>query len=876
MRINTNVASMIAWRSLSSSDNAVTKSLERLSSGLRINRAADDVAGLAISEGIRTQVRGLNQAVKNAQDGASLIQTAEASLNETHTMLQRMRELALQAANGTLQPEDRVALQTEMDHLATEITRATGNTQFNKLDLLDGSLTAGGTGNLTLQVGANSGASQVITLGIQAMDAKSLGIARDVLTGVVDNGLAVEASASGTIAREILDVGEGFVPGKYRLAFSTPPDAVRLLTEYGVQVGQTVTIDPADKGIVTVGDLVTNQTLTIQLSAVPPTNGEMDLIAVRPREEAVATVGKVGAGIQAGHYQVSYDPSFGTIQLLDSSGKAVGTTQQAVAGATILLGDRQSGRTVEVTLKESLPAGALTDHIWLGTPVARVKGNPPPPSDILAPIHGSGNAGAGLANGIYRVRYDAAAGTVQLQDSTGTVNIGAAQTFVPGNTLTLGDPGTFRTLDVTLADVRPAGTGYATVNVGATYVVDNGGPTFPAGSSALWDRIIAVGPNMQNGNYTLSYDQATQTVRLTSPSGMMSAPVAFNPDQMEMTVSLGGGESVRFVLPAPPPTANTTATFNVTGAHELFDTAVVGTGFTTEPPLRVDFDPVDPLDPTDDVVLLYDNAGNLLDAATATPGANVTLGSGTATVAFTVPNPPPASATSDRIVLVDSRVMGNPAPTSNAILPASGAGAIDNVGPNLDSGLYRVAYDASTGLFQLQDLNGHGIGEARAAGPGNKVTLGDAETGRSLSVTVNSPIYASGFATVEVTNNQGAAEAALFQGGEKVSAARAGAGLNISSVEGAQAAVTELDAAIERVSHQRAQLGAAQNQLEHTMANLGVISENLTGAESRIRDVDMALEMTTLVKHQILLQSTSAMMAQANQKQQLVLSLLKQ
>jgi flagellin len=121
-------------------DNALSKSLERLSSGFRINRAADDAAGLAISEKLRAQVRGLAQAIRNAQDGISMIQTAEGALNEVHAMLQRMRELALQAANDTLSAEDRAAINQEIQQLRAEIDNVSGRTTFNGKKLLDGSL----------------------------------------------------------------------------------------------------------------------------------------------------------------------------------------------------------------------------------------------------------------------------------------------------------------------------------------------------------------------------------------------------------------------------------------------------------------------------------------------------------------------------------------------------------------------------------------------------------------------------------------------------------------------------------------------------------------------------------------------------------------
>ena len=141
LQINTNVAAMNAYRNLSGTQNAMSTSLERLSSGLRINRAADDAAGLAISEKLRAQTSGLNQATSNAQDGISLIQTAEGALNETHSILQRMRQLAVQSANDTNSDKDRAPdPEGGRRSSATELDRIADTTQFNGKDLLDGTV----------------------------------------------------------------------------------------------------------------------------------------------------------------------------------------------------------------------------------------------------------------------------------------------------------------------------------------------------------------------------------------------------------------------------------------------------------------------------------------------------------------------------------------------------------------------------------------------------------------------------------------------------------------------------------------------------------------------------------------------------------------
>ena len=159
VRINTNVDAFEAQRQLSLVSMDFSKAVQQLSSGLRINSAADDAAGLAISERLRAQVRGNNQAVRNSQDGISLFQTAEGSLDEVHSMLQRARELMVEAANGTLSNGDINSIGSELTQLGQSIDRIAHTTQFNGLIMLDGtfsgSVPGGATNPLTLQIGAN-------------------------------------------------------------------------------------------------------------------------------------------------------------------------------------------------------------------------------------------------------------------------------------------------------------------------------------------------------------------------------------------------------------------------------------------------------------------------------------------------------------------------------------------------------------------------------------------------------------------------------------------------------------------------------------------------------------------------------------------------
>lgn len=192
LSINTNVASLNVQRNLSGSSNQLATSLQRLSTGLRVNSAKDDAAGLAISERFTAQIRGLNQGARNAADGISLAQTGEAALKEVTNNVQRIRELAVQAANGTYNQDDRDALQLEVAELTAEITRVIGNTTFNGENLLDG--TGGTAGTLTFQVGANQGETvDIVTTNVSggagmtamlAADISTVGGANTVLTNV--------------------------------------------------------------------------------------------------------------------------------------------------------------------------------------------------------------------------------------------------------------------------------------------------------------------------------------------------------------------------------------------------------------------------------------------------------------------------------------------------------------------------------------------------------------------------------------------------------------------------------------------------------------------------------------------------------------------
>ena len=195
--INTNVASLNAQRNLSTSQLGLNKSMQRLSSGLRINSAKDDAAGLAISDRMTSQVRGLNQATRNAQDGISMAQTAEGALGETTNLLQRMRELAVQSANDTNTDTDRSSLQDEFKQLQAEIQRIAANTEFNSQKVLNGNFSAAASA-ATFQIGAN--ADQTIKVNIHSMGVLALGV-NSGAAGATTAAISSQARANSAITK---------------------------------------------------------------------------------------------------------------------------------------------------------------------------------------------------------------------------------------------------------------------------------------------------------------------------------------------------------------------------------------------------------------------------------------------------------------------------------------------------------------------------------------------------------------------------------------------------------------------------------------------------------------------------------------------------
>ncbi|WP_040287095.1 flagellin [Sporosarcina koreensis] len=326
MIINHNIAAMNTHRQLGANNTNASKNLEKLSSGLKINKAGDDAAGLAISEKMRGQIRGLDMAQKNAQDGISLIQTAEGALNETHDILQRMRELAVQSSNDTNTDTDRAELQKEVDQLAQEITRIANDTEFNNKSLLNGSVSDENISSATFHIGANQG--QNINLSIGAMDAKSLGVSRDVNVGTATGaGDVSSAGVSSTFGPQVKD---GEVITLSYTAGSAATAATNAVKTGDNDLGASVGFDTATKIVIDGQDVALTSVKALGATYDAATNKADVQTALQADIDTALGAGKYNVGINGDKLTLTDIQTTGEASEVDLTGSDVGT------GATLL------------------------------------------------------------------------------------------------------------------------------------------------------------------------------------------------------------------------------------------------------------------------------------------------------------------------------------------------------------------------------------------------------------------------------------------------------------------------------------------------------------------------------------------------------------
>ncbi len=723
MRIQHNIAALSAYRNLTNNNSMVSKNLEKLSSGYRINRAGDDAAGLAISEKMRAQITGLETAQKNANDGISLIQTAEGALTEVHSMLNRMVELANQSANGTYMDEDRKSLQDEVTALLDEIDRISKSTNFNGRTLLNGDMS------------------------VKKTAASAAGIETSGLTDV--NMTHVADSA----------IGKEFVKGEYTL------DLTNVKVTNKDTAGNAANTD-------SVAELTTN--ITTEAAAV--TDGTATTKA-----------------------SVKYDLAGAEITAFKDG-------EKVPAGQTMTV--TLAGQAIDIDVNEDMDAAAIANAIKEKT--------------------------AGK-------EYELEAGKKYTVSVTGTE---VTFTAVDDGVTTL-----------TMADAAIAAKNGAT-KMGVQ--INIGGVDLDAGIS-LWGGESVDGAKIAEeiakNNTTVTFDN--QEFEVSQKDGVLTFKMKNDPTEefdTDLTAKLNvvdkdgnkivtAGEDLTgkdvFINQAEAigVTPKTEAVFGsdiayAQGKFTLNDADIKdGTALKIGDSEYVFAVGADSKFSGDNVIDLKDFKEG--DGGIATAAARRLSVAAAGNKQFKV-----ESSNADGTVLLTEKKDGL---TEEQHAKFQGADAANRNDLTTDQ-----AKEAWKGFVQLGKAT---ITEAVAATQTGGLTLQIGDTSdafNQLTVSVDD-MSAKG---LNIEN------------------------IDIATQDGAAKAVDQIKDAINTVSAQRGALGALQNRLEHTINNLSVTTENITAAESRIRDVDMANEMMAYTKNNILVQASQAMLAQANQIPQGVLQLL--
>jgi flagellin len=717
MIINHNLMAMNAHRQLGINQTNSSKSMERLSSGLRINRAGDDAAGLAISEKMRGQIRGLKQAMRNAQDGISMIQTAEGALEETHAILQRMRELATQSANDTNTDADRAEIQKEINQLTSEISRIAETTEFNTQKLLDGSLT--GT---NFHIGANQ--DQNITLDIRDMSAEAL----EVLSYTISMGSA----------------GKGITGVEADLAFNLS-GAELSATEGGAVPAK---VDAKVSGI--------------------NTDGYAEDIAVN------YSVGVTNNG------KVTFDGA-NQIELAAGADVPWDNINASTAG---LITIAKAGENVKVTI--SVTDGDGNDYDITDIVMADEEGN------FSYDNHGLSFA---LSADDFAILGGANDVEIDLNAIGGTNFVG--------------------TIDVASNWTQTVAAGGSPAAIAAGIQLDAASGEWLSGTNNI--KIEGADLGGANGTITVTITNGTETITDKIDFATAMTGETFTYDNHGVKFSLAVNDATDFSLDQDIEVFDAAVAIGNEGALELSVTDENGTAQS----ITVDLaEGTYSLEQVKDAI---NNAAGTEIAFIGDDGASLQLVS--------------ENAGGDAKVQVTD---------------VGGWGALFDEAS-------ATGNDSSLS-FTLKDKDGNVIDTQDAVNPSaTSVTFEDASGNKAT-------FALKGYASLD--NVDVAKEFAASEFTREVT------GIDVSSYEAANEAITVINDAIETVSAERSMLGATQNRLEHTIANLGTSAENLQAAESRIRDLDMAEEIMAFTKNNILQQAATAMLAQANMAPQSVLQLL--
>jgi flagellin len=826
MIINHNISALNTYRQLTANNTMGNKALEKLSSGLRINRAGDDAAGLAISEKMRAQIRGLDQATRNAQDGISMIQTTEGALNETHSILQRMRELANQAANDTNVAVDRSEIQKEINQLTSEINRIGNTTEFNTQKLLNGGGELNEITMTTMQAGAASGAFK---------------------GGVALTPAAATAAvwSTGAITALGVDSSGTFIFNGVTITVNTAAAAVGPSADYTAKTATVTIANTADADATAAG-------IKAAFDAYKASNGGVNELAnftMDGNGTDTTITGLASDGANNNALTIT-----GTINIENVPAAQLttpGVTEVTEGSSSLPITKEQSSTAAVAAQWLSNDLNALTAGQSGTISFAGVTINVTAASGATQGVSGTNQVGANLV--INTTATAGAADQAQLivdafnavkaaQPSTGSL---ANFTFeVDGN-------------KIKIIGTKEDG---AKNNSLALAVTGNVNATAASATTA--------GVTEVRGEYSFEIETAFEKAGVqlniagqtftSVASGAKAADGEFNAgtDKAQQAISLAAAINANTSL-------NTRFDALVDGAKIILrEKAMAATGIDVSSGLVVG--------PTNNAVqgkyLFNVDESVAVGGRYSIDGVNIEvtddlnhtgLANGTAVLY--------AADTTQQASNLANAIAVNSALSEKYDVEVSG---------NSINLTQKAGKETMTAATAQTSTNKHETFQASfqvGANSGQSMTI-EVSDMRSLALKVSGNVSGAKVTAENGVEASYVTVANVSNGTDNTSVEYA---LDVSTHEKAQAAISVINDAIEMVSTERSKLGAYQNRLEHTINNLGTSAENLTAAESRIRDVDMAKEMMEFTKMNILQQAAQAMLAQANQAPQGVLQLLR-
>ena len=881
LAIATNSSALLASAAASSVNKDMETSMERLATGKRINSAADDAAGVAIASRMTSEINGLNQAIRNASDGQSMAATAEGAMVEISDMLQRMRELAVQSSNDTLNTNDRQNLNDEVTQLKAEIDRIATTTRFNDVNMLDG------TADITLQIGAKAGESlnfKVGNLGTTALGTSLTALTSSAATSNSAEGVAATKSVSQMAFNGndtygfTLTVGEGY------------GSTTEALTIASASVTGNSASDVASKINTAISAAVTAGTLAADTVSATA-NGNVVTIENKLGDSiAVSNFSSAGNGT-ASYASIS---GAGESKLLTDTGATTGVTNNGGGSAT----------TASSIL--ALQAGKDYSFNVNGTDITVSNlGTTTTEADLLATLKlaiGDGAAGSTVTGQNFSLQ-DTTGKEIEIKNFVATSSpVGSAGSMVlstrvdadastPGNTYAVGGSDT---TDIDKGDIAQL----SFTEAEADYGFKLGGQAFTvatASADKTLQEALAVTRDAINANTTINSDVTARLVdgklEIEVASGASAAATLDTFSSTGKPAVVAGTATFANVNLTTQGSASTTNGVEATPSEmtmsfsedDTYSFKIGGTQVTAEVSggnLDGMVSAINSQSATTGVSAALSNGDVLLSNAA---GSAITItdfastGTGIVNAANAAGQGSSATLTNSAAVTGASTAAAG---TATATTMALSMDATDDVTFQVSDGqttatVRLTSFDTTDNSAMLAEitsaLSNAGSNITAAAANGTAPIILTNATGGEIDLT-NFTSDGSGVMTASPGAQQGVGKMLDDTG---VSASQnAVSAIDISTDAGSQDAISTIDRALESLGGERANLGAVVNRLDHTVNNLTNIVVNTEASRGRIEDADFATESTALSKAQILQQASTAMLAQANASKQGVLSLL--